>query len=55
MEDIGNFKEGFCFKLLASSELVWIVCADDLDDKNTWMAAIKSTKEAATTFEKPEK
>lgn len=55
MEDIGNFKEGYCWKLLSSTETVWIICSDNLDEKNTWMAAIKSTKEAATTFEKPAK
>jgi len=29
LEDIGNFKEGFCFKVVSSKGETWIICADD--------------------------
>jgi len=30
LEDIGNFKEGFCFRLKSSTNVVWNVCADTM-------------------------
>jgi len=32
VEDQGNFKEGFCFKLNVANDrlLVWILCSNDL-------------------------
>lgn len=28
LEDIGNFKEGFCWKVISGAEESWIMCAD---------------------------
>jgi len=28
LEDIGNFKEGFCFRLNSRTEVIWNICAD---------------------------
>lgn len=44
LENIGNFKEGYCFKCMTVPGAVWIMCADSLDVKNTWMNAIREAK-----------
>ena len=30
LEDIGNFREGFCFRLKSSTNVVWNICADTM-------------------------
>jgi len=30
LEDIGNFREGFCFKVISVAEESWIVCNDNI-------------------------
>jgi hypothetical protein len=37
---MGNFKEGFCFRLVAKTGVIWNICADSLNDKESWMEAI---------------
>lgn len=37
MEDIGNYREGFCFRLKSKTGIAWDVCADTLDLKQRWM------------------
>jgi len=37
LEDIGNFAEGFCFKVVKSDDSAWIICVDNLKDKEEWM------------------
>jgi len=46
LEDIGNFKEGFCFKVISGSEESWIMCCDSDSDKLMWMDAIIKLKGA---------
>jgi len=41
VEDIGNFKEGFCFRLNSKTEIVWNICADSNRDKIEWMHAFE--------------
>ena len=56
LEDIGNFKEGFCFKVITGAEESWVVnfivwikmCNDNLTDKLKWMDAIVKIKGALT-------
>jgi len=38
VEDIGNFKEGFCLKVTSNGdagELAWILCSHDLLEKRS--------------------
>ena len=46
VEDEGNFKEGFCFKLsfVLDGKKQFVVCADELNVKEEWMEAIIQTK-----------
>jgi hypothetical protein len=37
LEDLGNFKEGFCFKIVARNDALWNICADTLNEKIEWM------------------
>lgn len=55
IEDIGNFKEGFCWKVVMDSEDVWIMCSDSIDDKEIWISAIRELKGSLTAFEEPPK
>lgn len=48
LEDIGNFKEGFCYKVITGAEESWIMCNDSLTDKLKWMDAIIKIKGALT-------
>jgi hypothetical protein len=41
IEDIGNFKEGFCFKLVSKTLAIWNICADSYREKVEWMKKIK--------------
>lgn len=45
LEDIGNFREGFCFRLRSKTKIVWNICAENLDLKIKWMQAIYSIME----------
>jgi hypothetical protein len=40
VEDVGDFKEGFCFKLsfLIDGKKEYIICADDVAIKTKWMS-----------------
>lgn len=40
LEDIGNFKEGFCFRIKSQTNVIWNVCADTMEQKTKWMAQI---------------
>ena len=46
VEDVGNFNEGFCFKLRQRNEGVieWVICADTQEEKGSWMQAIVQAK-----------
>jgi hypothetical protein len=35
--DIGNFREGFCFKLYLRNDAVWALCASSFKEKNEWI------------------
>lgn len=40
IEDQGNYKEGFCFRINANGgteDLIWVLCCDSLTIKNEWM------------------
>lgn len=50
LEDLGNFKEGFCFKIVLSNGEEWIMCCDSLDEKEEWMDAIVLVKGLMTTI-----
>ena len=39
---MGNFKEGFCFRLTTKTNAVWDICADSLKEKERWMDMIES-------------
>lgn len=55
VEDLGNFKEGFCWKVNADNdgeEVTWIMCTLDLFEKETWMTMIAEVKGKFTVFEK---
>jgi len=41
LEDIGNFKEGFCFRIKSKTEVVWNLCADTNREKVEWMHALE--------------
>jgi len=40
LEDIGNFREGFCFRLKSTTKVIWNICADSRDQKQKWMKTI---------------
>lgn len=43
VEDLGNFKEGFCWKVNAmvdGNDNTWIMCTEDLFEKEAWMKII---------------
>jgi len=40
LEDIGNFKEGFCFRLKSTTNVIWNICADTMQQKEKWMKTI---------------
>jgi len=40
MEDLGNYREGFCFRLKSKTGIAWDICADTLDLKKRWMEEI---------------
>jgi len=44
LEDIGNFREGFCFKIISVAEESWIMCLDDITSKNQWIDTIEKIK-----------
>ena len=46
IEDFGNFKEGFCFKVKteAGESLVWIICVDSQAKKKELMNALRKLK-----------
>jgi len=47
VEELGNFKEGYCFKVNAvatGGDVTWIMCAPSLGDKNDWMKMIAESK-----------
>jgi len=53
VEDLGNFKEGFCWKVNADmdgEEVTWIMCTLDLFEKETWMTMIAEVKGKLTVF-----
>jgi len=33
LEDLGNFREGFCLKVLTDSDDAWIMCCKNLVEK----------------------
>jgi len=50
VEDIGNFREGFCFSINTSDDDMWVVCSEALADKTEWMESVASVKSFYTTF-----
>lgn len=53
LEDLGNFREGFCFRILGSHKINWIMCGDALSDKENWMSLIEKVKTTYTEFVEP--
>ena len=52
IEDYGNFKEGYCFKLTemaSNAGETYIICADNPVDKEDWMNAISKVKKKLKT------
>lgn len=47
LEDLGNFKEGFCFKVIQTNDDAWIMCTLNLKDKEEWMLTIFTIKGSA--------
>lgn len=47
LEDLGNFKEGFCFKVISTAEESWIMCLDDANTKAQWIDTISKMKGAS--------
>jgi hypothetical protein len=41
VQDIGDFKEGFCFKLIAKTGDQWTFCADTKPLKEKWLSEIR--------------
>jgi hypothetical protein len=33
LEDVGNFKEGYCFRIKSQTKVIWNFCADSMDQK----------------------
>lgn len=33
LEDVGNFKEGYCFRIKSKTKVIWNFCADILSEK----------------------
>ena len=47
VEDMGNFKEGFCFSLnykKNSNKSKWIICSDSYAEKMKWVNCIAKLK-----------
>jgi hypothetical protein len=42
--DFGAFSEGYCFKVATVTRTTWIFCTETINDKQTFMVAIKSLK-----------
>jgi len=40
LEDVGNFREGFCFRLKLTTNVIWNICADSQDQKEKWMKTL---------------
>jgi hypothetical protein len=53
MEDMGDFEEGYCFKIIANvgSEEAWILCVASPDLKERWMNAVTLVKGKYTAFD----
>jgi len=55
VEDLGNFREGFCWKVNGSQDgedVTWIMCSNDLFEKEHWMEIIRLVKDKFTSFTK---
>lgn len=37
IEDLGNFKEGFCFRLRLKTSAIWNICSDIMQEKIIWI------------------
>jgi hypothetical protein len=44
LSDLGNFREGFCFKVALSDGPEWVMCSANLTDKEAWMVALAAIK-----------
>jgi hypothetical protein len=55
LEDLGNFKEGFCLKIISSDDDEWVVCTDNMEEKENFMEALAIVKGKATIFSTPDK
>lgn len=55
VEELGNFREGFCWKvnaMIGGDEITWIMCTQNLTDKEVWMETIRLVKDMFTSFAK---
>ena len=55
LEDLGNFREGMCWKVngvVEGEDVTWIMCANDLFEKEEWMEIIRLVKDKFTVFTK---
>jgi hypothetical protein len=52
LEDQGNYAEGFCFRINAIPETIWVVCVGSDQEKLEWMDELARVKKANTAFDK---
>jgi len=52
LQDLGNFREGFCFRILSKTTMIWNICADSIEDKLDWMKKIEKLMEHQTRQKK---
>lgn len=48
LEDIGNFKEGYCLKVISLTDEAWIMCFENQTLKDQWIDTISKLKGAQT-------
>lgn len=48
VEDLGNFREGFCWKVVMDDDREWIMCTPSITLKEDWMDAITKVKGMAS-------
>lgn len=41
LEDVGNFREGYCFRIKSQTKVIWNFCADNMVEKTKWLNAIR--------------
>jgi hypothetical protein len=52
LEDQGDYAEGFCIRINAIPETVWVMCFATALEKEEWMDQVATVKKANTAFDK---